>query len=74
MSGTSDNAMSSAASATAYPDSDSDLQLDLTSPVYPQEEGEVSDCETEMSEQESDQQISEEQSYRERPSGVCILL
>ena len=46
---TSDNTMSSAASATAYSHFDSVIQDDLTS-VYPQEEGEVSGWESELPE------------------------
>ena len=54
---------------------DSDLQADLTSLVYPQEEGKVSDQETEIPEQDSDQDISEEQSYRETIRGVhCYMV
>ena len=55
----SDNIMSLAASATAYLDSNPDLQADYTSPVYPHEVGEVFNQETKMHEQ-IDQQISEE--------------
>ena len=68
----SDNTMFSAAGATAFPDSD--LQADHTISVSPQKEVEVLNWENEMSDQESDQQISEQQKGTERPSLVCILL
>ena len=56
---------STAGVASQYPYSDHEQQIDLTYPVYPEEEGEVSDRETGFSEQDSDQHISEEQTYRE---------
>ena len=54
---TTDNTMSSADGTTANPDSDSDLQAYFTSPVYPKEEDKVSDRETEIPEQDSDQLV-----------------
>ena len=62
----------SAAGATAYPGTNSDLQANLTSPDYPQEEGEVSYWDIEMPAQETDQQISEKQSYRDTIR--CVLI
>ena len=54
---TSDKPLSSSSTvgpASQYPDSESEQQTDLTSPVYPGEEGEV-DGEAGIQEQDSDQ-------------------
>ena len=55
---TSDNPVptsSTAGAASQYPDSDSKQQTNLSSPVYPEEEGEVSDREASIPEQKPDQ-------------------
>ena len=56
--------------------SDHEQQTNLTFPVYPEEEGEVSDQEAGMPEQDSDQHISEEHTYREtvRCKILCRLV